>query len=110
VADVVVPGQRVLATGLVADYETPLSLADNYIVANTGRTFLHVVNGGGSPTNVTIVTPRTVGGLAVADRVVAVAAGAEAFIGPFPVSVYSSSLDVSFDFITSVSLAALTLP
>lgn len=76
-------------------------------------TWLHVKNGGAGICNVTVQTPATVEGLAVADRVIAVAAGAEALIaglgaayvrptgGTDPDSIY-----VDYDVITSVTVGA----
>jgi len=56
---------------------------------NDGKTILRVRNSSGGSLNVTITTPGTVDGLAVADRVVAVGAGVTTFIGPFPVDQYN---------------------
>jgi hypothetical protein len=50
---------------------------------NDGKTYVEVANGSGNPINVTIDTPGSVDGFAIADLVVAVAAGARKKIGPF---------------------------
>ena len=58
-------------------------------ILNDGKTFLYVVNGSGSPITVTINTPNTVDGVAIAELVVSIAATGDAggadkkFIGPF---------------------------
>lgn len=73
---------------------------------------VHVINAGGSPTDVTFLTPGTVDGLAVADRTVTVAAGTDLFIGPFRNSQYGAGaakttveFDITID--TSVSIACI---
>lgn len=43
-------------------------------------TFLHYKNGSGSPITVTLVTPGTIAGLAIADRAVVVGAGDESMV------------------------------
>jgi len=107
----VVP-QNIDQDGLVVVHTGSLSTSNNYIIRNDGKMFIRVVNGGGSPAVTTIVTRNSVAGNAIADRVVSVAAGTEQNIGPFPPSVFNDSngdVDVSFDFITSVTLASLHL-
>ena len=61
---------------------------DKNLIPNDGRTILYVENGL-LAANITIATPGTVDGLAIADRVVAVPAGTanapvKRIIGPFP--------------------------
>jgi len=79
------------------------------------RVLLYVKNGGGAPINVTIQIPGTIEGSALADKVVAVADGAEKIIGPFP-TIYdqvSTTPDipvaavVDFSAVTSVTVAAI---
>ena len=110
-ADVTKTPERVVASGL-EQTKHAVATADNYIIRNNGRVFLHVVNGGGSPDTVTVVTPKTVADLAVSDLTVSVPAGEERFIGPFPPSVYNDGngdIDVSHSFATSVTMAVLHL-
>ena len=95
-------------------YEISLSAGnvDGNYVSNNERTFLMVDNADASSMNVTIQTPGTVKGLAIADRVVAVAASKEALIGPFPASVYNDGqgrLLVDFSPVTSLTVGALSL-
>lgn len=75
--------------------------------------FLHVKNGGGSSCNVTITTPGSVAGEPIADRVVAVPNGSERMIGPFPYEHFADPADgladVAFSFLTSVTVAVLSL-
>ena len=110
--DIAVDVQDIGRSGLVATYTTGLTLLDRYLFNNDGRTIVHVLEASGTATDVTVVTPGMVDGLAVADRVVTVAANTEAFIGPFLPSVYNDSAHktaLTFSSVTSVSIAALRL-
>jgi hypothetical protein len=96
-------------------------LNPSYLAANASdkfvpgdRTFLHVKNGGGSSINVTIVTPKTEGDLAVADQVVAVPNAGERLIGPFPPRLFGDDADagkttVNYSGTTSVTAAVFEL-
>lgn len=104
--------QTISRSGLAPSYSNGDATNDHQFL-NDGKTFVHVKNGGGSSITVTIQTPGSVDGLAVADRDVTVANGAEKMIGPFPTATYNQSgglvyLDLSAD--TSVTLAAFKLP
>lgn len=68
--------------GVEPEYEIADLVNGNEFV-NTGKEFIIVSNEGGT-FNLTIVTPVTQDGLAVADRVVAIP-GEDDLIGPFPV-------------------------
>lgn len=100
--------------GLTATYSAGDATNDHEFDNSGQNVVLHVKNGGGSGITVTIVTPGTVDGLAIADKAVSVGAGVEMFIGPFNNSQYGSgtnSRSVYFDLDTdtSVTLAALKL-
>lgn len=73
--------------------------------------FLHVKNGGGAPITVTVVTPNTVGTLAIADVTVSVPAAGERMIGPMPRQTFSRSADglgdITYSAVTSVTVAVL---
>lgn len=108
-------------TALTAQAVTSAGLAPVYAAANvdghsyqptTGR-MLHVKNGGAGALTVTLPTPGTVDGLAVADRTVAVAAGAESMIGVGKGSAYRQDggvVFVDFSVVTSVTVALLDVP
>lgn len=103
--------QTVKPEGVIPAYTA--ANADGHAIANRGRMCLHVKNGGGSAIDVTLVTGATVGGRAVADDVVSVAAGAEKLIGPFSESVYNQSggvMHVDFSAVTTVTVAAIVVP
>lgn len=77
---------------------------------NTGREVLIIKNGGGAPITLTVATPATVDGLAVADLTATIGAGATRMIGPFPPSVYSASdgsVALTYSAVTSVTVAAV---
>ncbi len=111
-ADIDLTVQKILPTGIVVTHLGSLSISNNYLARNDGRMFLRVVNGSGGPVVCTIVSRNQVGGLAIADQAVTVAAGTEQNIGPFPPSIYNNTdgdIDASFDDITSTTIAALQL-
>lgn len=79
---------------------------------NAGNVFLHVKNGAASPITVTIGTPKTVDGLAVADRAVVVTNGTEVLIGPFPRDTYNDAtgnVQVTYSSETTVTVGAFSL-
>lgn len=74
-------------SGLEATY-TAVAASDTF--SNKGDIILHVVNADSSDNTVTIVTTKTVAGLAVADVTVTVTAGESRFIGPFEPGVFNN--------------------
>ena len=82
--------QQIARTGLAETYAA-VDASNGNQFANDGLMFLYVKNGGVGSINVTIGTPGTVDGLAVADLVVAVANGVNKMIGPFPVGIYNQA-------------------
>lgn len=87
--------------------------ADGHSVANDGKTFVYVNNGGGAPITVTVLTPGTVDGLAIADRAVTVANATNRLIGPFPKDIYNQAdgtVHVNFSGVTTVTCGAHSLP
>lgn len=81
---------------------------------NTGREVLYVKNGGVGSINVTVDSPGTcslgVTAHANHDAVVAVAAGAERVIGPFPTRRFNDSngnAQITYSGVTSVTVAVL---
>lgn len=107
--------QTIAGTGLAPAYTA--ANVDGHAVLNRGEMFLHVKNGGAAPVNVTLVTPSTVRGRAVADDVVAVPAAGERMIGPFDPNLFdfgsgadANKMHVDFSAVTSVTLGAFVLP
>jgi hypothetical protein len=101
--------QSIVRAGLQASY-TVLATAHNDSFTNDGkRTFIHVVNGA-TATTLTVVTPATVDGLAVADRTVSIGSNEEHFVGPFPKDSYGSSVTIQFSDTSDGTVAALKVP
>jgi hypothetical protein len=108
-----------LATQQVADEGTVITMTaanvDGHILDGGGDVLLKVTNGSGVSVNVTVQTPGTVDGLAVAEQIVAVAAGATKYIGRFQPSTYDRPVGaadegkvyVDFSAVTSVTVAAI---
>lgn len=88
---------------------------DGHSIPGGGSVRLLVTNGDASSKTVTIQTPATQGGLAVADQAVVVPAGETWCIGPFTPNLYdraSGATDagkvyVDFSAVTSVTVAAV---
>ena len=99
--------QEISRSGLTPSYDSAAAGGDE--VANDEITFLHVKNGSGGSIDVTIQTPGTIDGLAITDRTVAVPAGEERMMGPFPAAYYGSSLAISYSGVTSLTIAAIRL-
>ncbi len=93
--------QEVSRSGLdLRAAEATVVTANVYYFPNDGRTRLYVRNATASTCVVTIDSPKTVDGLAVADRTASVAAAKEFEIGPFPTDYYNNDagkVKVTFD-------------
>lgn len=102
-------------SGLVPTYKSDMATADTYFVPNDGRTVVHFTNTGGSNSVVTVVTPATVDGQAVADPTYTVAlTSGNKFIGPFPPNTYNVAAtgELSFTLTNAddVSCAVFRMP
>lgn len=95
--------------GLEPTYEAADSGGDTVRVVS--NLFLHVRNGDASPHTVTIVTPGTVGGLAIEDYTSTVPAGEERMIGPIGELFRASTglASISYDAVTDVTVAAFRI-
>lgn len=101
--------QATSLTGLTASYA---AVASSDTFTNSGDIFLHIKNGDASPNTVAVVSTKTVEGLAVADVSVTVAAGAEAFIGPFDPATFNATsrlVTVTHTNTTSNTIAVIKL-
>lgn len=107
--------QEIARSGLTPSFTA--AEADGHSVSNDGRTFIEVKNTNAGAIDVTIVTPGTVDGLAVGDRVVEIPLTVgDKMIGPFTPSVYNqiSGTDkdkvyVNFSAVVDVTVAAVRL-
>lgn len=97
------------ATGGLATTRTNSGLltTNTYTIRNNGKVFLHFLKTGAGSCTVTITTPGTIGGLAVADQTATVAATTgDTFVGPFPMSIYNDGAgDISFTISDTVGLS-----
>lgn len=101
--------QAVTLTGLNPSFA---AAANTDTIKADGRTTLWVKNGAGAPINVTVVTPKTDNGLAVADLVVAVPAGEQRLIGPFGRDLFADpngQAGIDYSSVTTITVAALVL-
>lgn len=97
-----------LKSGLAATYTSSGLLAANtYKFRNDGKVFLHFKKTGAGDCTVTITTPGTSQGLAIADQTVTVVATTgDKFVGPLPPSLFNdASSDVSFTISDTVGLS-----
>lgn len=85
-ARVSVSTQKIVGDGLTPALTAPTVDGDTI---DAGAVALMVVNGSGASINVTVQTPATQSGLAVAENIVAVPASATKLIGPFPKGTYA---------------------
>lgn len=93
-ARVDVPITQVTDTGVAPPAQVVADPVNNHSLAwNDGSVFIEATNTDASVVrNVTVETPGSVSGLAVADRVIAVpAAGGVRLIGPLPPAVYNQA-------------------
>lgn len=113
----VIPVSGALTPDGYAFTDPPTAAAADQVFANNGRVLFLVKNGDSTSTNVTFDVPAvssdgSTAGLAIADRVVAVAAGKTAIIGPFPMAIYNNQstqqVAVSYSKTTSLNVGVLT--
>lgn len=106
--------QRGTAAGLAAAFE-PANAAGNSFAPARGRA-LHVRNGSAAPITVTIPTPATVDGLAIADRAVSVAVSGHAVIylgPPETAGIYAQpdgTVNADYSAVASVTVAVIDTP
>ena len=105
--------QRLLPTGVTPSYTGSLSAANTYLVRNSGRVALHFKKSAAVDCVVTIQTPATVGGLAVAEQTCTVpATSGDKMIGPFPPRIYndgSGDLKFTLSDVDGVTVAVVEL-
>lgn len=102
--------QVVTRSGLAPSYAAASAGGDYF--QNSGSEVLHVKNGSGSSVTVTIITQATVDGMAVTDRTVAVPAGADRMIGPFPAGTYNDGdgrVQITYSATTSVTVGVIKI-
>jgi len=114
--DVRIVPQKMLKSGIVPSYTTPLVVVatSTYIVRNTGRMFLHFKKSAAVDANLVIETPVTMDGLTVQEQGLEVPASTgDKMIGPFPPAIFNDGVgDLRFgvtDDIDGLSVAAIEI-
>ncbi len=112
-ADRTIAPQRINDIGVTPARTGSLLTADTHIVRNNGLMWLHFLKTGAGDCIVTVQTPITPGGLALADRTFTVpATTGDIVAGPFPPSIYNDGVgDLRFtlDEITGLDVAVLQI-
>lgn len=105
------PSRAGLAAAYTAAGASPLlNTADTFQFANSGREILHFKKSGATDCVVTIATPQTVDGLAVADRTVTVpATSGDVMVGPFPPALYNTPGTSTFAGFTLSNITGLSV-
>lgn len=109
-AEVTLTPEAVSRASLAAAY-TAIASTDNYKFVNDGKTVLHFKKTGAGAATITVVTPGTVDGQAVADKTFSVpATTGDKFAGPWPRDIYNDSAGkVEFTTSDGVGLTAAVL-
>lgn len=100
------------ADGLVDTLASANADGHSIVLDRNAATWLEVLNGSGSSITVTIQTPKTVGGLAVADRTITVTAGQRQKISLENRDLYlqsDSTVYVDFSAVTTVTVGAFKI-
>lgn len=110
--NVIAPPIKALSSGVTvtATSRVAMSAADNYIIRNSGRVVLLFIKTGAGAATITVVTPGTVDGNAVAEQTFQVPATTGVVCARFNPSVYndaSGDLDVSTDEDTGIIMYVL---
>ena len=99
--------QSITKTGLTPALVAAAGGGDKF--ANTGKEMLEIVNGSGASITVTIVAQKTVEGLAIAGRAIAIPAGQRRFIGRISPTVFNDSqgfTNLTYSGVTSLTIGA----
>jgi len=92
-AEVTLTPQQSSVAGITPSYTGSLATTNTYNVKNPGNVLINWKKSAAVNCTVTIVTPGTVGGNAIADLTIVVAATTGNIIaGPFPPSIYNNGL------------------
>lgn len=104
--------QSVDIDGMTPVYST--SVAAGFQFVNDGRVMIHAKNASANTVYMTVTTPYSENGLALADVYVTLAATTgESMVGPLPTKLFNNSsgyVQVDFSATTSVTAAAIKLP
>jgi hypothetical protein len=103
--------QKVVLTGLAPSYAAAAEGGDEFV--NSGRVFIHVKNGSGGSIDITVDSQTPCNQGVDHNAVVAVGAGAEKMIGPFPKDRFNDTagkVQVTYSAFADLTIAAIELP
>ena len=103
--------QVISLSGIVPSFAAAAVGGDAFL--NSGREYFHVKNGSAASINATLNSVAACNQGFDHDAVVAVAAGAEKLIGPFPKARFNDAAEkvqVTYSGVTTVTVAAVRLP
>lgn len=110
--DVVISATKITPAGQSESF-TAMNTSDTYKVRNNGRVLLHFKKTGAGAANITLETPKQVGGYAVADQVIVVpATTGDVMAAPTDKDLFNdANADVSFttDEATGLTVAAVRI-
>lgn len=93
--------------GMIPTYAAANAAGHSFTARNA---FIHVKNGNAAATVITLPTPGTVEGLAVADRTITVAPGTEVmFVPTAAVEDAAGAMNIDFSITASVTIAAFAV-
>lgn len=96
-ARTVLPVTKAVRGGVASPTEQAGDSTNGHVVTNSGRTIVTIRNADTSSHTATLVTPGTVDGQAIADRVITIGASSSQDIGALPTSIYGSKLQINVD-------------
>lgn len=108
--------QSITESGLNATYSNAAAAGDTFANTPQGRTFLHVKNGDASSKTVTVTAVDASedfpgwGTMSKSNVSVAIPAGEDRFIGPFPIKAFGGDPDITYSAVTSVTVAVMKVP
>lgn len=114
-SNIALPVLKLVRTGVTMVYTASgasplLNVVDTFQFNNTGREFLHFKKSGAGACTVTIKTPGTVDGLAVAERTIIIpATTGDVMVGPFPPAIYNTPGTDTFEGFTVSDVVGLTV-
>ncbi len=88
---------------------TAINAGGDTFINDGKKTFIYLRNGATALT-LTIVTPATVDGLAVADRTVSIGTNEDHIIGPWPTDQYGNTVSLTYSDATDGTMAVVRLP
>lgn len=108
--------EDIVEAGLDATYNAADAGGDDFVNDSSKRIFLHVKNGDASSHTVTVSAIESsldipgYGLMSKNDIAVAVPAGEERFIGPFPRFAFGNTPAIAYDDVTGVTVAVVKVP